>query len=75
MFQGIMVELLLLQKEGDGFVTNFWNEYKFEWSVHYFTVVAVLTGVVLRVAAPATLLLYREKFEEIDRARGAYLGR
>lgn len=74
MFRGVMVELLLLQKEGGSFITNFWNEYKFEWPVYYFTVVTALTGVVFKVATPTTLLLYREKFEEIDRVRGAYLG-
>lgn len=73
MFRGVMVELLLLQKEGDRLITNFWNEYKFEWPLDLATPVVLLDGVILSVATPAVLTLYREKFSEIEKIRQKYL--
>ncbi len=74
MFQGVMVELLLVQKEEERFATTFWNKYKYEWPENYSTTITLPEGVVLSVATPAVLALYREKFSEIDNIRQQYLG-
>lgn len=69
-----MVELLLMQKEGEGLVTNFWNKYKFEWPLNYSITITLPEGDVLFVVMPAALALYREKFFEIDKVRKQHLG-
>lgn len=69
MFQGVMVELLLLQKEGERLITNFWNKYKFEWPIHYSASISSPDDTTVPLAVPAVLTLYRERFLEIDNIR------
>jgi hypothetical protein len=64
MYDGIMVELLLLQKRGDTYVTDFWNRLPLTWPAD---VLDEYQGV--RVASVAALQQYRSWHDQIDEIR------
>jgi hypothetical protein len=68
MYDGIMVELLLLQKRGNTYVTDFWNRLPLTWPAD---VLDEHQGV--RVASVAALHQYRSWHDQIDKIRRAQL--
>jgi hypothetical protein len=64
MYDGIMVELLLLQKRGDTYVPDFWNRLPLTWPAD---VLDEYQGV--RVASVAALQQYRSWHDQIDEIR------
>ena len=67
-WQGVLVEVLLVRREGAGLVTSFFDAYQFLWPPDALSGIVRLPSGECGAASPAALRLYRERHREVEQA-------
>ncbi len=60
-YKGVMVELFLLQKDEEGYYTNFWGKNKYYWPEN--TLITTMNG--FKLANKEALENYRKNYERL----------
>ena len=75
LWQGVVVEVLLVRREGAGLVTDFFGAHRFLWPPDTISRMVRLPSGECGAASPAALRLYRERHGEVEQAYREHIWR
>jgi hypothetical protein len=73
LLENIMVEFVLVKKDADGYITHFFEKYRYKWPTNTFDGSIIKNGTKINIASKEALKMYRKDYNLIEEVRNESL--